>query len=106
MYKLIFFVPAPSLEMVKKELFALGAGKSKTYAACCWETLGTFQFIPLEHSDPAVGKKGELNAIAEYKVEMLCEKTLLKNVLAKLKEVHPYEEPAYEIYKLCTSIDE
>jgi structural hemagglutinin/hemolysin toxin protein RtxA len=100
MYKLVVFVPATHLEKVKNALFARGAGRSANYSHCCWQTLGQMQYLPLPSSDPAVGKPGEMVATQEYKVEMVCEEQYLSSVIAELKKVHPYEEPAYEIYKL------
>jgi len=104
MYKLIFFVPATHLEAVKSAVFKLGAGKSKKYGACCWETLGTLQYIPLENSHPEVGAKGELCATPEYKVEVLCENADLENIIEGMIKAHPYEEPAFEIHPFRTSL--
>jgi len=33
-------------------------------------------------------------------VELVCEDNLVRDALAALKRAHPYEEPAYEIYRL------
>jgi len=35
--------------------------------------------------------------VTEYKVEMICIDAVVKNVVQTLLNVHPYEEPAYEI---------
>lgn len=100
MYKLVFFVPESHLERVKDTVFALGAGKTLKYSHCCWQVLGQMQFKPLPASDPAIGEQGKLTLTNEYRVEMICEERYLKTVIEGLKKVHPYEEPAYEIYKL------
>jgi len=100
MYKLVVFVPESHLETVKNGLFALGAGKTEKYSHCCWQTQGQMQFKPLASSDPTVGEQGQLAITQEYRIEMVCEESNLQAVLQGLKWVHPYEEPAYEIYKL------
>ena len=103
MFKLIFYVPASHLEQVKEALFETGAGRFKRYDRCCWQILGEGQFRPLPGSRPFLGKTDALKKIAEYKVEMICAEHLIKIVLQTLLNVHPYEEPAYEIYKILTA---
>lgn len=100
MYKLVLFVPESHLAQVKEALFAKGAGRTAKYSHCCWQTLGQMQFKPLAASDPAIGKQGELAITQEYRVEMVCAEKDLKAVVAELRQVHPYEEPAYEVYRL------
>jgi len=100
MYKLIVFVPETALEKVKQALFTKGAGKDDKYSHCCWQTLGQMQFKPLAESEPVFGKIGEITTTKEYRVEMICQESLLKEVIAELLRVHPYERPAYEVYRL------
>jgi len=100
MYKLSFFVPKEQKEEVKEALFDIGVGKYKDYDKCSWEVLGTGQFRPLENANPFIGKKGEVEKVEEYKVEMICEDLLIKKAIKVLKETHPYEEVAYEVIKL------
>ncbi len=100
MYKLVVFVPETHVEKVKNALFSKGAGQSAHYSHCCWQTAGEMQYLPLAGSDPAVGHPGELVKTKDYRVEMVCEQRCLTQVIAELKRVHPYEEPAYELYKL------
>lgn len=100
MYKISFFVPIDFAEIVKQALFDEGAGTMGDYAECSWETLGTGQFKPLKDSDPFIGSPNTLERVQELKVEMLCDEKLIKNAIKALKQVHPYEEPAYEVVKL------
>jgi hypothetical protein len=102
MYKLTFYVPASHLEPVKTALFEIGAGRFKRYDQCCWQILGEGQFRPLQGSQPFLGQTDRLEKTAEYKVEMVCEEHLIKAALQALLNTHPYEEPAYEIYKMLT----
>lgn len=100
MLKLSFFVPESHLEKVKSAVFAAGAGKIGLYENCCWQTMGQGQFKALEGSEPFIGEKGKLETVQEYKVEMVCEDTLVRAVIKALKLAHPYEEPAYDVVQV------
>ena len=102
MYKLCFYAPEKSTDMVKKALFKAGAGKIGDYDSCCWQTSGTGQFRPLDNSNPTIGKKGRIENVAEFKVEMVCDDEHIKAVIEALKKAHPYEEPAFDVCKLET----
>lgn len=101
MYKLCFFVPEVDAEPVKAALFAAGVGKIGDYDQCCWQTSGTGQFRPLAGSNPHLGRHGQLEQVAELKVEMVCSDALIQTAVATLKQAHPYEEVAYDVYRLA-----
>lgn len=102
-YKLIFFVPHPQLESCKEAIFSTGAGSfpGGKYTKCCFQTPGTGQFLPGDGANPNIGAVGALEHVEEMKVEILCvgRETMLDAVKALVK-AHPYEVPAYEVYKL------
>ena len=100
MYKLCFYVPENATDLVKNALFEAGAGKIGDYDSCCWQTLGTGQFRPLDNSNPTIGQKGQVEAVVEFKVEMICDNKHIKAAIEALKKAHPYEEPAFDICKL------
>ncbi|MFL0796873.1 MAG: YqfO family protein [Cellvibrionaceae bacterium] len=100
MYKLAFFVPESHLETVKNATFAAGAGRIGDYECCAWQTLGQGQFKPLEGSDPFIGEQGKIETVDEYRVEMVCEDGLINDAVSAMKQAHPYEEPAYDVWKL------
>ncbi|GHE20165.1 YqfO family protein [Halomonas urumqiensis] len=100
MYKLAFFVPREEAEAVKESVFATGAGRIGDYEACCFQTLGTGQFRPLPGANPHIGEVGDLEQVEELKVELVCEDSLIGTAVAALKLAHPYEEPAYDVWKL------
>ena len=100
MYKICTFIPASHLEAVKTAMFDAGAGRIGDYDCCCWQTLGTGQFRPLDKANPFIGSQGQLETVEEYKVEMVCDDPLIKQVIEAMKSAHPYEEPAYDIWKL------
>lgn len=100
MYKLSFYVPATDVDQVKGALFKLGAGRIGQYDCCSWQVLGEGQFRPLEGSNPFIGIQDKIEKVSEYKVEMVCEDKIISKVVKELIEVHPYEEPAYDIYQI------
>ena len=101
MYKLTFYVPATHLEEVKQAVFAVGAGKIGNYDSCCWQTEGLGQFRALDGSKPYIGQQGKVETVREYKVELVCADELIAEAVAALKQAHPYEEPAYDVWKLA-----
>ena len=105
MYQLIFYVPETHLEQIKTALFNAGAGKMHGYEHCAWQTRGEGQFKPLAGSEPFLGQIGQLETLTEYKVEMVCDDACIKNVLLALVKHHPYQQPAYAVYKILTLDD-
>ena len=101
MYKLCFFVPESHLEPVKQAVFAAGGGRIGDYEHCCWQVLGQGQFRPGQGADPFIGTTGELETVAEYRVELVCADELIAAAVAALKQAHPYEEPAYDVWRLA-----
>ncbi|WP_409269373.1 NGG1p interacting factor NIF3 [Pseudomonas sp. KCJK9044] len=100
MYKLAFFVPASHLEVVKAAVFAEGGGRIGDYDHCAWQTLGQGQFRPLDGSQPFLGQTGQVEVVEEWKVELVVDDDLITQVVAALKQSHPYETPAYEVWRL------
>ena len=100
-YKLCFYVPESHLESVKAAVFAAGAGRMGDYECCSFEIKGTGQFRPLAGSNPFIGAQGELEKVVEYRVETLCVgETVRDAAVAALRAAHPYEEPAFDVWKL------
>ncbi len=95
-------MPESHLDVVKQAMFAAGAGDFGNYDQCCWQTKGTGQFRPLEHSNPHLGKQQKLTQLDEYKVEIICKKSHLKNIIDAMLKAHPYEVPAYQIMAFYT----
>jgi structural toxin protein (hemagglutinin/hemolysin) RtxA len=100
MYMLIFNVPASHLDKVKSAIFDAGAGKVDNYSHCSWEVLGEGQFKPLSGSNPFIGIIDQLETVAEYQVETLCEAEYIREVITALKTAHPYEVPSYQVLRL------
>lgn len=107
MYKLIFYVPENYAENVKTAVFDTGAGKIGDYDQCCWQVLGQGQFRPLQGSTPFIGStpttdtEAALERVEEYRIEMVCHDKHIQFAVAAMKEAHPYEEPAYDVWRLA-----
>lgn len=100
MYKICVYVPAGYEDKVKNALFQSGAGKIGQYQHCAWQVLGEGQFMPLEGSHAFIGKENTLEKVTEYKIEMICDDKYIKDVISALKQAHPYETPAYQVFKI------
>lgn len=74
-YKLIFFVPVPTLEVCKAAVFAAGVGRYPgpgKYTECCFTCIGIGQFRPGDTVNPNIGKRGEFEQVQEARVETIC----------------------------------
>ncbi len=100
MLKVSFFVPIDKAEEVKEAMFLAGGGRIGQYDCCCFESSGIGQFRPLKGSNPYIGNQDKIEKVQELKIEMVCEDSLIKEVVKAMKESHPYETPAYDIVKL------
>ncbi|MBA7611148.1 GTP cyclohydrolase 1 type 2 [subsurface metagenome] len=102
-YKLVVFVPAESMAEVSNAVFAAGAGAIGNYSHCGFGAEGTGTFLPLKGARPAIGKKGEIEAVPEIRFETIVPAEKLDEVIAAVKKAHPYETPAFDIIKLYDS---
>ncbi len=98
--KLVWFVPADALETTRDAVFGAGAGRIGDYERCSWYTAGTGTFLGGEETDPAVGERGREEHVPELRVETVVPEELLDVIVTALRDAHPYEEPAYDVYPL------
>ena len=94
------FVPESHTEAVREALAKEGAGKIGNYTHCSFSSSGIGRFRPEASARPAIGKVGKLELVQEERIEVVCARAILKNVIVAIKEVHPYEEFALDIYSL------
>jgi dinuclear metal center YbgI/SA1388 family protein len=95
--KLVGFVPPDDADLVRKALFAAGAGSIGDYEHCSWSAEGQGTFLPTEGAAPVVGEVGRDQATAETRIEVVFPRRLRRRVLAAYVGAHPYEEPAFDI---------
>jgi hypothetical protein len=98
--KLVVFVPEESLDLVRDALFAAGAGRIGDYERCSWYTAGTGTFHGGEGSDPTIGERGREERVPELRLETVYPAEREEDVVRALREAHPYEEPAFDLYPL------
>ena len=98
--KLVVFVPPEALEPVRDALFAAGAGRIGDYERCSWYTEGTGTFLGREGTEPTVGERGREERVSELRLETVYPEEREAEVLRALREAHPYEEPAFDLYAL------
>ena len=100
MYKIITFVPIKDVEQVRKAMGDAGAGALGKYHHASFSTKGVGRFTPGEGAHPTIGKVGEESEVEEERIEVICEKEKIKEVIEAIREAHPYEEIPLEIYQL------
>lgn len=89
---------------VKRKLFDAGAGAIGDYSECTFEMEGTGQFRPLEGADPTEGEDGELYRATELRIEFVAPRKLRDSLIDVLRSQHPYEEPAFDIVAMESTI--
>jgi len=85
---------------VVNAVFEAGAGWIGNYRNCGFHTEGTGTFLPLEGAKPALGRQGQFEKVHEARFETIVSADKVQAVVDAMKKAHPYEEPAFDIYKL------
>ena len=98
--KLVVFVPPEALDAVRDAVFAAGAGRIGDYERCSWYTEGTGTFLGGEGTEPTIGERGLEERVPELRLETVYPVEREEEVVRALREAHPYEEPAYDVYPL------
>lgn len=93
-------VPVDDAERVLDALAVAGAGRGGgDYSHGAWTVDGTGRFLPLSAASPAVGRVGELQRVAETRIETVLPRSRRNDVLSALRDAHPYEQPAYSLHE-------
>jgi hypothetical protein len=96
----VWFVPAEALDATRDAVFEAGAGRIGEYERCSWYTAGTGTFLGGDETDPTIGESGREEHVPELRVETVVPADRVEEVVAALRDAHPYEEPAYDLYAL------
>src|SRR5690606_1611020 len=97
---LVTYVPTDDAEKVRNALFEAGAGADGDYDNCSFNLEGTVTFRAGKDVNPYVGKIGETHFEKEIRISLIFNKHLQNSILKALKENHPYEGVAYEIFSV------
>jgi dinuclear metal center YbgI/SA1388 family protein len=100
-YKLVVFVPEAHAGALRTALSEAGAGVIGDYTECSYELSGNGTFIGGDAANPTVGERGRLERVPEIRLEMVCSEASLSRAAEALRRVHPYEEPAWDVYPLA-----
>ncbi|MDQ2987043.1 MAG: Nif3-like dinuclear metal center hexameric protein [Armatimonadota bacterium] len=101
--KLAVFVPAKSAQSLIDAMAAAGAGGLGLYRRCAFYSGGIGTFQPQPGASPATGEVGKREDVDEVRIEMRVPFRLRADVEAALINAHPYEEPAYDFWKVSPS---
>ena len=52
-------------------------------------------------ASPAIGTRGEIERVAEQRVEVIARAGIRAAVLAAMRAAHPYQEPAFDVFSLA-----
>ena len=98
--KIVVFVPKTHCDIVRKAMGDSGAGEIGNYTHCTFSSNGIGCFKPAEGANPFIGQVGKPESVEEERIETICSRNKLKDVVSAIKSVHPYEEIAFDIYPL------
>ncbi len=98
--KIVTFVPVENADAVRDALGNAGAGQIGEYSFCSYSVIGKGRFTPSENANPHIGEKNTPEVVKEERIEVVCERSKAKAVITAMKQVHPYEEVAFDIYPL------
>lgn len=98
--KIIVFVPETHTDIVREAMGKAGAGKIGNYTFCSFSSKGVGRFLPGQGAHPHIGKVGMLEQVIEERVEVTCPREKMNAVISAIKQVHPYEEVAFDVYPL------
>ncbi len=98
--KIFVTVPSEDVDKVRNAVCEAGAGIIGNYTYCTSSTKSTGSFMPNDNANPYIGNNNKLEFVEEEKLEFVCDVNKVKKVIAELRKIHPYEEPAIDIIPL------
>ncbi|MCX6741415.1 MAG: hypothetical protein NTY61_03405 [Candidatus Parcubacteria bacterium] len=93
-------MPESHADIVREAMGKAGAGNLGNYTCCSFSSKGIGRFKPEEGAHPSIGKVGKFESVAEEKIEVVCERNKMADIVRAIKDAHPYEEVALDIYPL------
>jgi dinuclear metal center YbgI/SA1388 family protein len=102
-FKLVVYVPQGYEDRVLSAICAQGAGGIGNYTECTFQTEGTGTYRPQAGSHPFRGEAGKLERAPEVRLETIVPADRVAQVIQSMRQAHPYEEPAYDLYPLRQS---
>lgn len=100
--KIVTFVPVVDADKVRDALGSAGAGKIGEYSFCSYSVIGKGRFVPSEKAIPHIGVANQPEIVEEERIEVVCERNKAKAIIKAMRQAHPYEEVAFDIYPLIS----
>jgi dinuclear metal center YbgI/SA1388 family protein len=104
--KLVFFCPSSHATAVREAVFNAGAGNIGKYDQCSFRITGSGSFRPGPDAQPFKGEKGVLYDEVEERIEVIYEFWKEATILQAMRDKHPYEEIAYDLYQLENALQD
>lgn len=101
-FKVEIYIPEDHVNEMRHQLNELGALKAGNYDHVLSLTKVTGYWRPLASAQPHCGRIGEISCEPECKMELRCSADLIRELLEKIYELHPYEEPVINILPLMS----
>ena len=98
-------VPPAAAADLKRALFDAGAGAIGDYRECAFSVEGTGEFTPVEGANPTDGAVGTHYTGDEIRIEFVARAGDRRRIVEKLREAHPYEEPAFDVVQMADTQD-
>jgi hypothetical protein len=99
-HKIVVFVPLSHADAVRVAIGEAGGGKLGNYSHCSFSVRGIGRFRPEPGARPAIGQVGQFEQVDEERIEITCDSDRVRAVIAAIIKVHPYEEPALDLWAL------
>ena len=103
-YKIVVFVPQTHTDQVAQAMHNAGAGCVGQYTDVSFRAPGTGCFTCGAESRPAIGQPGSVERVPENRLEMVVSARDLAAVTRAMLQTHPYEEPAFDVFKLDSTV--
>ncbi len=98
--KIVVHVPHEHAPAMRTALAGAGAGAIGDYDQGSYTSAGIGRFRPLPGANPTIGEVGEPEVVPESRIEAVMPRSMRHGVVRAMLEVHPYEEPAYDVVEL------
>ncbi len=92
--------PRSAADKVRLAVWDVGGGKIGNYSHCAFVSDWTGYFMPLDGSNPTIWEHNRIAEVDEVKIEFICEKDSVREIIEVIRDVHPYEEPRIGVLSL------
>ena len=100
LYKFTVFVPREYTPKLIEAIHRGGGGRIGQYSHCTFRAPGTGTYVPEHGAHPFVGREGKFEQAEEDRLETLVPRECLRALLHEVRQAHPYEEIAYDVFPL------